>query len=144
MENRAYLMPAAMLQPQTHSDEMDANFMFIMTRLFLESSKNGRTIIYISCNYDLVCMTLSSAPFSFSDAIDPLSPRHSDCANVSTPERLGKDARQFTTAVVLSVFAWPCFPKTFSIDSETCDANPPSSVRLWIPNPGTRLSELVG
>jgi hypothetical protein len=74
------------------------------------------------------------APLSFSDAIDPLSPGHVDCANVSAAERLRKDVRQFTNAVVLCVFALPRFPKTFSIDCETWDDNPPCSVRVWILN----------
>jgi hypothetical protein len=48
-------------------------------------------------------MTLSRAPLSFSDAIDPSSPGHSDCADLSTAESFGKDVRQFPNAMVSSI-----------------------------------------
>jgi hypothetical protein len=37
---------------------------FTMTRLFLESSRKGSTIIYISCNCDLLNLALHDAPGS--------------------------------------------------------------------------------
>jgi hypothetical protein len=48
-----------------------------------ERSSTFRAIAIYS---NWLCLTLSRAPLSFSDAIDPLSPGHIDCANVSAAE----------------------------------------------------------
>jgi hypothetical protein len=161
-ENRAYLIAAAILPPQAHTEDNTANSALIMTYLCLKSSKKHKTIIYyraIAIYSILFCMKLSGTPLSFSDAIDPLSPGVIECANVSTAEwschadllcrvfvRHYQSILNLGIRIPRPLFAFGFFIKpVFVLVSEFRDRTPACScakrfaTNLWI-----RMSELVG
>jgi hypothetical protein len=87
--NRAHCIAAAILPPQTHTEDINASSAFTMTRLFLENSKKAEQSFpfrAIAIYSYLLGMLLSRAPLFFSDAIQPLSHGHIDCTNVTTAE----------------------------------------------------------
>jgi hypothetical protein len=61
MENCAASIAAATLPRQAQHEDIIANSAFIKTRLCLENSRKGRTLIYISCHCDLRNLALHDA-----------------------------------------------------------------------------------